>query len=292
MKRTESTISIWNQEQIELYFSQWKEKTAAELAAIYGVSRKTINNYNKRFGLLRKPDRIVNPEGITYVPYERKKYKKKSDAAPVGTIQTYRCNGKLESWIVTETGREKLHLYNWKQAGNVIPEGYILGFKDKTLQNPEKSNIENLVLKTRLSVILENVKNRKPAKLRTRKPLFRIDIAKEKKKKEPKPPTLKTGPLKKELKAAEILQRKKAAEEKKRQIEQEKVEKKRKRDEEQLIAKNNHHNHRKRRKEPVFKTKPVDLSKLIAVKIDHRTTVFAKCVEDIPKIIARYSKAV
>jgi hypothetical protein len=282
MASTRSTTKNWKQQDVDLYFARWKEKSSSELAIIYNVSRRAITNINKRLGLRRD-------KGVTYASHpKRKKYKKKSDAAPVGTIQTYKINGKMESWIVIEGGREKLHLYNWKQAGNVIPEGFILGFKDMTLQNPEKSNIENLVLKTRLQVILENVKNRKPAKPRKTKPVFRID--KVRKPKTPKPKKVKEGPFVYELKAAQVAQRKAARLEKKRQQEQDQLEKKRKRDAELLIAKNNHHRHR--RKEPVFQTKPVDLSKLIAVKIDHRTTVFAKCVEDIPKIIARYSKAV
>lgn len=45
---------------------------------------------------------------------------------------------------------------------------------------------------------------------------------------------------------------------------------------------------RKRRDEPQFKTKAVDYSQLVAVRIDHRTVVFAKPGEDPDKVREKY----
>jgi hypothetical protein len=88
-----------------------------------------------------------------------------------------------------------------------------------------------------------------------------------------------------EAKKALVLQR---AEERKRQREYREKEKLRAKELSRAIQ---NHDNRSRRKEKQFKTMPVDLSKLIPVRIDHRTIVFAKRVEDIPGIKAKYSKA-
>jgi hypothetical protein len=45
---------------------------------------------------------------------------------------------------------------------------------------------------------------------------------------------------------------------------------------------------RKRRDEPKYVTKEIDLSKLVAVRIDHRTVVFAKPGEDPDKVREKY----
>lgn len=48
-------------------------------------------------------------------------------------------NGNLD-WI-------PLHIYNWTTAGNVIPEGFVLAFKNGNQMNPELDNLELISMK-------------------------------------------------------------------------------------------------------------------------------------------------
>lgn len=48
------------------------------------------------------------------------------------------------------------------------------------------------------------------------------------------------------------------------------------------------HEERKRSRQPAFKTKQVDYSKLITVRIDRKTTIYAKPGEDIAELKAKY----
>lgn len=73
----------------------------------------------------------------------------------------------------------------------------------------------------------------------------------------------------------------------KKQLQLEEREKKRKNSIEKAIVEAARSNSRR---QPVYKTKKVDYSQLITVKIDHKTTIYAKPGENIEEVKRRYFK--
>jgi hypothetical protein len=231
----------WTEDQIKEYTQRWRVSTGKELMAIYGISQKRVTAINKFIGLRVQGDSLI-----------KKTYRKRKDAYPFGTIVYHNVNGKKRTFIITEQGRVRLHIYTWKQAGREIPEGYVLGFKDL---NPENNELENLILKTREEIARDNVRKAYPNAKAKIKPFKAVK-----------------KPSKVNVKAERL--KAKEAKENRLKIEREWQERSRK----NKIVKR-------------YPTKTVDLSSKVAVRINPKTIVFVAPGTDIEAIKRRYQKA-
>lgn len=248
------------------YREAWKTHTGDQLSQMFGISKRCVTDTNKRLGLqkgLRDNGRPI------------KQYIRRKDAYPIGTIVTHKLkNGKSIKLIINEQGkRVRLHVHNW------LKEGYILFYKDAGRE--DRDEVDNLVLKTRIQHLLET---------RNKPILFRIDVKRiEKAKKSLQIQKRKEDAIqKREAKKARI----EAARMERERLRAERLaEKQRKEEEREKIRLASEYNKRFKKKEKVMRTRVVDTSNLIPVKIDHKTIVYARSEADIPRIKQIYGKA-
>jgi hypothetical protein len=250
-------VNSWSEDQKQAYIKAWDSSTQNELAKIYSVSRKTINNVNTALGLRKCKSKIAK----AYFKPHKTKPKRRKDASPFGTILYSKQKSHYLPSIVTPEGRIRLHIYNWKQAGNEIPEGHILGFKDK---NPENCELDNLFLTTRREQLWGDYKALSPKQRKC---------------------------LTKKEKAAKALKKHQARQEELKRKEEAKAQRSKKKDEARKISEVTKYNSQFKRIEKKLDTRPLNLSAKIAVRIDHKTIIYVNPGDDIEKITARYRKA-
>jgi hypothetical protein len=260
-------FSTWCQKDKDEYIELWKKHNHLQLQRIYGCHEKTITNINRKLGL---------KVGVTH----GKKYSRRKDRMSAGTIVLHNNNktGRKFAYIITEDFRERLHIYNWKQAGNEIPDGYLLGYKNPYIEDPiERDSLDNLELKTRQSVILDNIRIRKtPIKI---KPV--IDFKPPREKKPRKARERKIKPERQKVIRVRIKEPKPKVVPPPKQPVIKPVKQSR-----EAIRPT------PKRVDKVYKTVHRDFSKLIPVRIDHKTIVYARSEQEIPKILQRFSKAI
>jgi hypothetical protein len=236
----------------------WKE----EDITLYKERWKTSNHaeLQKIYGFSERTITNINKEfGLKVGVTPGKSYQIRRDCYPVGTIVRHDNTklGKKLAYIIDENHkRVRLHIYNWLKAGKTIPSGFVLCYIDSKKENPDE--VDNLVLKTRVQLLIERriyKQGRKPK------------VAKEKIQREIKP---------KVLKAPKIPKPPKAKKEKK------------------IVTSAISSFHRSiptiKKKEKSYTTASQDLSKMIPVRVNSKTIVYAKCEEDIPRIMQRFSK--
>lgn len=270
-------LKNWTQNQLDKYLEQWKVCTNKQLSAIYGISERNVNYLNTRFNLKKSKEYKSEIYRLTYVNTVATR-KKRKDAKSVGEIVTRKnANGKNLAYILTDNGWQRLHVYNWQQAGNEIPTGYVLYFKDR---NPENCEVDNLELRTRADVANENrdgFYSKNPTKkfLKSLTPPQRRQYytqTKEQKKIE-----------REQRKEQKKLDRIKEQEAKRK----ERIEKSKRSNVEREWQAASKRNRTVKR----LADRPLDLSSKIAVKLDHRTTVYVKPGTDIEMIRKQYLKA-
>lgn len=245
------------------YIEAWKTHTGEQLAKMFNISEKTVTNTNKRLGL-KKGLRDENGKPV-------KQYVRRNDAYPIGTIVTHhsKANGELKFVINEEGKRVALRVYNWLKAGREIPKGRKIFYIDPSREN--RDEIDNLTMKEGRILFRIDIKRAEKREKRRQ-----IEKRKEdaQKKREAKKACIEAARIERErLRAEKFEERQREREEKKR------------------IKEVSEYNHRFKRKEKVWQTKEVDVSKLIPVRIDRKTVVYAKSEADIPRIKQRYSKA-
>lgn len=245
------------------YKEAWKTHTGEQLAKLFNISEKTVTNTNKRLGLQKG---LTDDNGKPLKRYVRRK-----DAYPVGTIVTHhsKANGELK-FIINEHGKRiALRVHNWLKAGRELPKGRKIFYIDPNREN--RDEVDNLTMKEGRILFRIDIKRAERQEKRRQ-----IEKRKEdaQKKREAKNTCIETARIEREKIRAEKFEER----------QREKAEKKR-------IKEVSQYNHRFKRKEKVWQTKEVDVSKLIPVRIDHKTVVYAKSEADIPRIKQRYSKA-
>jgi hypothetical protein len=258
------------------YREAWNIHDGPQLSKMFNISIRTVTATNKRLGLKKG---LTDERGNPIKHYTRRK-----DAMPIGSIVTHNCQktGKARRFIINEQGeRVRLHIHNWLSAGNTIPEGYVLCYRDTDADNPD--NIDNLILKTRIQNLLEH------RGLLSGVSVFKINLKRQEKydKALKRKQAKEVADREKEAKRAAREATRKERERVKSEILAERERKDRVR---RQISQASAYNHRFRRREKVLEIKPVDTSVLIPVRIDHKTIVYAKSHADIPRIIERYSK--
>lgn len=168
--------------------------------------------------------------------------------------------GKVYKWIrLKERVWQQLHVYNWLKAGNEIPEGYILRFKDGNTLNAKLNNLQLMhrgeSLKLNRAARGTGVKDEAAARKKARRQLPKIEREMIKRQRQAEKEKAKAERLKQKLEKEKAFAQK-FLQEKKR-----------------------------------FETKKIDLSKCIAVRINHKTVIYVKPGTDIEKIKKQFTKA-
>lgn len=268
------------------YTRNYRLNTIDQLAAMYGVSRSVICIYNRKLGLRRSQEDKKKIAAKYFKPNNQKPRAPRKDKTPVGDIGYRLTAGVKTPWIMTEEGWVRLHLYTWKQAGNEIPEGYVLGFKDL---DPANCELENLELKTRLQILLENRGKRKPKEI-----VWRVG-SKTREKAERKKKVWKMSEKMKAKKEAQKAANAKLRAERRAERERAKEAERKARIEAKKADKVSREWMRAARKsresQKVIGNRPLNLSDKIAVRIDHKTIIYVRKDQNIEQVIQRYKKA-
>jgi hypothetical protein len=230
-------------------------------------------NKGKRMEDFMSPDAIERTMGTRFqkggIPHNTRK----AD----GVVSIRNNKGILSKWIRVECSKwQQLHHYNWLKAGKEIPKGNILIYKDGDPLNCELSNLECI---SRTANLNRNKQGTTAAERMTKR---------WRKKKDPE--------FAKELAEAERLKKKelKKAANKKRRIETVKFEKriaKVLKQKQKIEAKKSIELikvQKERQQEKRFEMKPVDLSNLEPLRIDHKTIVYLKPGQDKQAVIEKY----
>lgn len=195
-----------------------------------------------------------------------------------GAISIRNSKGKLSKWIKVNGEWQQLHRHNWLKSGRVIPKGYMVTFKDGDPLNCELSNLECI---NRNEGLDRNKKSTTPSKRMAKRwrkvndpeyakqlVLFEKQESKERTKEANKKRRAEAAKL--ERRIAKAMKQKQKIEAKKT-IERVKVQK-------------------ERQQEKRFEMKPVDLSNLEPLRIDHKTIVYLKPGQDKQAVIEKYLK--
>lgn len=156
LKRME--MEYWTPEQIKFLKSNYKKIGGKELAEIFdihyykakGWTLKHIEKKRMYLGLKRTPKQLQkikerNRKNGCWAVSHYKRWLGR--ITPAGTVKTWRNQyGKPVKVIKTELGFVHYAPYLWMQHNGDIPEGYVIGFKDKNNMNVV---IENLICITR-----------------------------------------------------------------------------------------------------------------------------------------------
>jgi hypothetical protein len=268
--------SKWDQPEIDAYVSLWQVKTGKELAAHYGVTRRAICHINQKLSLKKGEAWKSEIAKISY-QHQKNQRKKRKDAKSIGYITTRKNQkGLIITWILTESGWQQMHIYNWLQAGREIPKGYALYFKDR---NPENHNLENIELKSRGDIARENkveYYKKHPSKRSKIIPREKKEYAsKEEKEHQQQAKRLRKEQLK--------LEKIKAKQEERRRILESKKQAKAELEWQRASKRN--------KREKKLPNRPLNLASKIAVKIDHKTIVYVNPGTDIEMIRRQYLKA-
>ena len=219
----------------------------------------------------RKQAEFMSAEGIERTRATRFKKGNEPHNTRADMERTIRisADGKMHYWIrLGKCKWQPLHVYNWLKAGNTLPQGHILRFKDGNTLNPAPGNLAAI---TRA----EHARMNRGAWLAGR----------------PQPPEGQRPVRKPAIKAAKEKEqkavRKMAEKERKRMMQQldkkraemQKAEKRRAR--ERAFASR----YMKQEKQPVPQA---DLTGKIAVRLNHKTIVYVKPGTDIAKLKEKY----
>lgn len=176
--------------------------------------------------------------------------------------------GKFYKFIRTAPGKWlHLHLYNWQQAGKKVPAGYVVTMKDGNTLNPDISNLE---LISRAENLARNSKE------------FKL-LMKEK--------NIGVSNIKRATKIYKTLKKSKAKKETKLRIRQQENARENERKQQRLaIATQKNEARRKKEleKKPKFNTRSIDYSQMTSIRIDAKTTIYAKPGEDPEEVRKRY----
>lgn len=253
---------IWTMRQVNFFKKHFQEYTSKEFAAMFKVSENTIKSKRRQLGLIKDAASLKNIYRRPNAGHFRKGEVANNSKEENSITMRIEKAGFMYKWIKVGFRKwEMLHIYLWKKAGNKIPKGHVVRFKDKNTLNCVLSNLE-LCTRNKQLQINRGAYFEKEGRYYTK--------SQEKKLRERKI-------------AAEKQARKKEFKKLRRRItkkEQQKITTTRK---DLFIA--------PKRQEKSMPTRQVDLSKCVAVKIDRRTIVYVKPGADIEKIKTKYSRA-
>lgn len=242
----------WSQQDINYLVDNFQKYTCQQLAEQLNVSLGSVKK--KRCELQLKK----TPEALHAIYAKPNAGQFSAGHEPLNTKHDHYITMRIDSrgviykWIrVAKSRWVQLHVYLWKKAGNEIPEGYILRFKDGNPLNCVLQNIEltprNNNLQLNRNKFLEKYDHKYP---KGYKKQLKKEIA---------------------LKARESKKVRRA------------TEKRREKKQNQVV-----HGYPKSESK-VYKKIEVDYSKLIAVKVNHKTIIFVKPGTDIEKIKKQYA---
>lgn len=253
----------WTLEQVKFLQHNFQKYTCQEIADKMGLSLNSVKTKRKYLGLIKTDEALRKIYSRQNNSGFFKKGQQPVNLMPEKSV-TMRLDdrGVLYKWIKIAAKKwEHLHLYLWKKTGNEIPAHHVVRFKDGDTLNCVLQNLELTPKYKHLAL------NR--------------DAFFEKNNHKFGPRQLKKVREKKVITEA----RNQARESKKirRRIEREKPVSPVNKGRELFLS--------PKRNERVLATKKVDLSKCIAVKVDHRTTIYVRPGTDIEKIKSKYTRA-
>jgi hypothetical protein len=134
----------WTQEELDYIKENFQEFTCDELADHIGVTTGSLRNQVKKLKLTKTPESLLK----IYARVENSGQFKAGEP-PLNTladheitVRTQYSTGVKTKFIRLSLNKWlPLHQYNWSQAGNDVPEGYVLRFIDGDRMNCDVSNL-------------------------------------------------------------------------------------------------------------------------------------------------------
>lgn len=271
-------IHRWTKEEEQWLIDNWNAFSNEDIAKHLGVTTGAAKKKARHFKLVKSAEALsailkAKPNGGQYQKGGLPKNTLHDNAITIRTTN----RGIVSKWIRVDLGKWlPLQIYNWQQAGNTIPAGHVLRFKD---QDPTNCEIDNLEVVSKQLHLSTNRKRSgsavKPGAGHKRKAerkkacILRIDA--------------------KETERTELNNLKAEARRKKAIIKEEKLRRERmaKTRERELKRSIKMHTERKR-VEPKFAMKIVDYAALISIRIDSKTIIYAKPGEDPEAVKQKY----
>lgn len=154
LKRME--LEGWTREQVAFLKKHYKKIGDTELAAMFserwqkdkGWTKKHIEKKRRYLGLKRTAEeiRLIKKRNIElgYYAVANKKMWKARGVTPIGEIRYWKNSETGNLFVVIKTKDGFVHFAPWlykKEIGD-IPEGYVIGFKDRNNFNIVKENLE------------------------------------------------------------------------------------------------------------------------------------------------------
>lgn len=257
-----NTNHRWTEDETKFFIDHFQEFTSKEFAAKLGLTVNAVKSKRRVLGLIKKSEslkKIYSREN----PGQFKKNQAANNAKNENTI-TMRIHksGLMYQWIKVGYKKwEMLHVYLWKKAGNEIPIGHIVRFKDRNPLNCVLSNLELVSRGKHLHINCEGYFEKEGRHFyKGQKNDRKRKITQEKKIKKREFKKLRRRIAKTKEKKISAIKRK-----------------------DLFVAPKRH--------EKVLPTRQMDLTNCIAVKVDRRTTIYVKPGTDIEKIKSKYSRA-
>lgn len=165
LKRIE--LERWTDEQVKYLIDNYKEIGDVELAEIFdlvypknkGWTLKHIEKKRNYLGLKRTEEELVKIKERNKLNgrFSINHWKRWSENnSPIGTIRTWKNKNKREYKVIkTDFGYVHYAPYLWTKHNGDIPDGYVIGFKDKNQLN---CKIENLICIDRTTHVIRHRK--------------------------------------------------------------------------------------------------------------------------------------
>lgn len=232
----------WTTHDKKILEENYEHYTRSELAEKIGVTENSVKRKAYDLGLTKSEEALSK----IYKRPNAGQYQKGCDPINLKYDKaiTYRLDnrGKLYKWIrLSKNQWQMLHVYLWEKAGNTIPEGFVLKFKDN---NPLNCVLQNLEVIDRRQLLtlnktiarneekMNDKRKRRAAKAQSKKLRDRIMNVQKPKVKAPEKSVKPNG---------------------------------------------------------TYKTRDINLSALISVRINRKTVIFVKPGTDIEKIKRQYA---
>jgi hypothetical protein len=134
----------WTQEELDYIKENFQEFTCDELADAIGVTTGALRNQVKKLKLTKTPESLLK----IYARVDNSGQFKAGElplntlADQEITVRTQYSTGVKTKFIRLSLNKWlPLHQYNWSQAGNEVPAGYVLRFIDGDRMNCDVSNL-------------------------------------------------------------------------------------------------------------------------------------------------------
>lgn len=137
----------WSKEDRTFLIENFQELTCEELAARLSLSISQVKNKCRRLSLKKTKESLSKIYSVTNQGHYQKGNNPRNMKYDNYISERVNYKGQLVKWIRISSGKWiQLHKHLWKEAGNIVPEGHVLRFKDK---NPSNCCLENLEVGTR-----------------------------------------------------------------------------------------------------------------------------------------------